>query len=331
MPTVAIWSASDFGTSSYVFGGTFTMTGTPDVAEFSDDDEFFHDGPRDFGTPDETGADQILTTDLIVDGETVGVAGDPIYNAAEATVINNTTGETGKLLFVTVGDGGQGTGFVGYASTIYINPGDSFTISNVDVSSQNVIEAYTDIVPCFVRGTPILTDKGERPIEALRKGDLIVTKDSVLQPIRWIGSTRVHADDRFAPVVISAGAMGNSIELRVSPQHRLLIEGWKVELNLGVSEALIPAKHLTMNEGIYIEAGGSVEYFHILFDQHEIIYSAGIPSESFYPGAQSIHALDEDQRTEILTLFPELAHSSTNFGLEARTSVKAHEARAVFG
>ena len=331
MPTVAIWSLADMGMTNFAFSGTFTMTGTPDVAEFSDDDEFFHDISTEPRTPDETGADQLLTTDLVIDGEIVGEAGDPVYNAAEATVVNNTTGETGTLLFVTVNDGGSGTGFVGYASTIYINPGDSFTISNVSVFGQNVIEAYTDIVPCFAQGTPILTDKGERPIEALRKGDLIVTKDSGLQPIRWIGFTRVHAYDRFAPVVISTGAMGNSIELRVSPQHRMLIEGWKVELNLGVSEALVPAKHLTMNEGIYIEAGGSVEYFHILFDQHEIIYSAGIPSESFYPGAQSIHALDEEQRAEILTLFPELAHSSTNFGLEARTSVKAHEAHAVFG
>ncbi|MBB3995969.1 hypothetical protein GGR95_003635 [Sulfitobacter undariae] len=330
MPRVAIWSPADFGTTGYVFSGTFTMAGTPDIAEFSDDDDFFHDGSEDFGAPDETGSDQLLTTDLIVNGATVGVVGDPIYNAAEATVVNNTTGETGTLLFVTVGDDGYGTGFAGYASTVLINPGDSFTISNVDISSANVIEPYVDLVPCFVRGTHILTDTGDRPIEELKEGDLIVTKDSGLQPIRWVGSTIVNADNNFAPVVISAGAMGNKVELRVSPQHRMLIEGWKVELNIGVSQALIAAKHLTMNKGIYTEEGGSVEYFHMLFDQHEIVYGAGIPSESFYPGTQSIHALNEDQRIEILSLFPALALSSTSFGLDARTSIKAHEAHAIF-
>ena len=330
MPTVAIWSPADFGTTSFVFTGTFTMSGTPDAAQFSDDDGFFHDGPADAGVPAEVGADQLLTTDLIVDGVTVGVVGDPIYNAAEATVVNNTTGETGTLLYITVGDGGTGAGFVGYASSILINPGDSFTISNIDVSSANVIEPYADLVPCFVRGTHILTDAGERPIEALKEGDLIVTKDSGLQPIRWIGSRKVKAVSKLAPVVISAGAMGNAVELCVSPQHRMLIEGWKVELNLGMSEALIAAKHLTMNDGIYIKTGGSVEYFHILFDQHEIIFGAGIPSESFYPGTQSIQVFDEDQRVEIFTLFPELALSPTNYGLEVRTTMKSFEACAAF-
>ena len=307
------------------------MNGTPDAAEFSDDDDFFHDGPADSGVPDEVGADQLLTADLIVDGQTVGQAGQPIYNAAEATVVNNTTGETGTLLYITVGDDGTGQGFVGYASTVLINPGDSFTISNVDVSSAAVIEPYVNLVPCFVHGTHILTDQGERPIETLVPGDLVVTKDSGLQPVRWVGATKVRATNEFAPVVISKGVMGNTAELRVSPQHRMLIKGWKVELNLGISEVLVAAKHLTMNDGIYIAEGGSVEYYHILFDQHEILYGAGIPSESFYPGTQAIRALEQEQRTEILTLFPELAIAPARYGRAARASVKPHEARTVFG
>lgn len=329
MPTIAIWSPADFGTTSFVFSGTFTMTGTFDQAEFSDDDPFFHDGPADANVPDEIGADQLLTSDLVVDGVTVGVVGQPIYNAAEATVVNNTTGETGTLFYITVDDGGTGAGFVGYASSVFINPGDSFTISNVDISSPNVIEPYVEVIPCFVRGTPILTDRGERPICSLKKGDLVMTKDSGLQPISWIGSTTVAADETFAPVVIDAGALGNDVALKVSPQHRMLISGWQVELNFAVPEALVAAKHLTSYDGIRIETGGEVEYFHILFDQHEIVYGAGIPSESFYPGAMTIKSMDEDQRKEILSLFPELAFSSGDFGAEARRALKSYEVSAL--
>ena len=331
MPTVAIWSPADFGTTSYVFSGTYTMSGTPDVAEFSDDDAFFHDGPADSGVPPETGDDQLLTTDLVVDGNTVGTVGDPIYNAAEAVIVNNTTGEVGRILYITVGDGGTGAGFVGYASTIFIAPGDSFTISNVDVSSSEVIEPYANIIPCFTRGTPILTDKGERPIESLTAGDLVMTKGSGLQPIRWIGSRTVPALGKFAPVVISAGAMGNDVDLVVSPQHRLLVADWKIEMTFDVPEALVAAKNLLHTDGVFLRPGGEVEYFHMMFDQHQIVFGAGIPSESFYPGAQAVDGLDHEQRKEVLALFPELAGPSPQYPHVEYTTLKAHEAAALNG
>ncbi len=50
-----------------------------------------------------------------------------------------------------------------------------------------------------------------------------------------------------------------------------------------------------------------------MFDRHEIICSNGTWSESLFPGQQSMLALDDAARAEVLELFPELALDDTGF------------------
>ncbi|MBC2837695.1 Hint domain-containing protein, partial [Paragemmobacter straminiformis] len=162
-------------------------------------------------------------------------------------------------------------------------------------------------IVCFTRGTRIMTATGERPIEELGPDDLVLTMDHGYQPIRWIGSTTVAATGRFAPVAIAAGVLGNARELRVSPQHRMLLTGWHAELLFEDAEVLVAARMLVNDTTIRPVEGGTVDYFHMLFDTHEIVYAEGAPSESFHPGQQGWGALAEEAKDEILTLFPMLA------------------------
>ena len=69
-----------------------------------------------------------------------------------------------------------------------------------------------------------------------------------------------------------------------------------------------------------------MEYFHILFDGHEIIFAEGAEAESFHPGEQALSTLEDAAREELLTLFPELAETSRPL---ARHSLKAYEAKAL--
>jgi hypothetical protein len=186
-----------------------------------------------------------------------------------------------------------------------------------------------NVIVCFTRGTMIETDCGEKAIEDLIVGDMIVTKDNDLQELRWIGSRKVPAKDRLAPIMIKAGAMANDRDLLVSPQHRMVVEGWKPELLFGEREVLAAAKHLVNNDTIYVQSGGMVEYFHMLFDTHEIVFANGAASESFHPGEVGMSALADDARDEIYTIFPELRTDITAYGAAARTSLKGHEAKVL--
>ena len=150
--------------------------------------------------------------------------------------------------------------------------------------------------------------------------------DRGYQPIRWIGSSKRPATGNLAPILIRKGALGNDRDLRVSPQHRMLLQGWQAEMLFGEEEVLATAKSLVNDRSILRDEGGEVEYFHILFDTHEIIYAEGAPSESFHPGEQGWKALDQATRDEILTLFPELSDGRfEDYGASARASLKHSE------
>jgi hypothetical protein len=185
-------------------------------------------------------------------------------------------------------------------------------------------------VPCFARGTMIRTPDGEKPVEALAPGDLVETRDAGPQPLRWIGSRRVAATGRFAPVVIEAGTFGFHRRLVVSPQHRVLLRHWMAELMFGEEEVLVAAKDLVNGVSVHVAEGGEVEYFHLLFDSHQIVWSEGLETESFLPGPCVMTECDREVREEVLALFPEIdAGSFEGYGPPARPALRGYEARAL--
>jgi Ca2+-binding RTX toxin-like protein len=191
------------------------------------------------------------------------------------------------------------------------------------------------VVACFTPGAMVLTETGEVPVENLRAGDRVLTRDNGYQPIRWTGRRELsHAElivePRFNPVFIAKGALGNNLperDMMVSPQHRMLITGPRAELLFGENEVLVAAKHLLGMAGVEQRVSKGVTYIHILFDQHEIVRADGAWSESFQPGDQTLEGMDAAQRAEILALFPEL--SAGGSVQSARLTLKAKEARAL--
>ncbi len=185
-----------------------------------------------------------------------------------------------------------------------------------------------DTVPCFVAGTRIMTDRGEVPVERLAPGDLVRTLDDGLQPLRWVGRRTVAAEGRMAPIRIAAGAIGNHREIRLSPQHRVLMQTGLAELLFGAGEVLVAAKDLVNGDTITVQETGAVEYVHILFDQHQIVFSEGLETESFLPGPQAVKGFDRQVMAEICALFPELDPATgAGYGPAARRLLKAHETR----
>ncbi|WP_298906888.1 Hint domain-containing protein [uncultured Aliiroseovarius sp.] len=187
---------------------------------------------------------------------------------------------------------------------------------------------YRDVI-CFTTGSLILTDRGERPIEDLRVGDMVVTRDHGLQPIRWISHTTTAGVGRLAPIRIQEGAFGNHSALIVSPQHRMVYEGPQASLFFAEPEVMIPAVHL-LHSGCATQTDvDRVTYYHIMFDAHQVIFANGAATESFHPGHQGLKAVDEAARDELFTLFPELRSEPRQYGDTARMVLKKYEARVL--
>lgn len=179
---------------------------------------------------------------------------------------------------------------------------------------------------CLVAGTRVRTATGQRPIEDLGPGDLVLTRDHGMQPVRWAGQRRVGALAGFAPVRIAKGTFGNDRDLWVSQQHRILLEGWRAELLFGESQILVSAVHLVNGHSVSLRSGGQVCYVHLLFDQHEVIETEGCWTESLFVGAGAMSALLPDAQAEILALFPELSAPDHGHGTTAHRVLKRHEA-----
>lgn len=168
---------------------------------------------------------------------------------------------------------------------------------------------------CFALGTMIRTPDGERAIEDLRAGDVVVTQDHGPKKIAWIGGRKLDAIDlrvntKFRPIVLSADSLGHGFpkrDLVVSPQHRILVRSRIAKRMFGEDEVLVAATRLVGLPGIYVaEEIEEVEYFHFLFDQHEIVFAEAVASESLFTGPETLKAVTRAAREEILSLFPEL-------------------------
>lgn len=200
------------------------------------------------------------------------------------------------------------------------------------------VVAFEDgMILCFTPGTRIETVSGPREISALVPGDLVLTHDAGPQPLRWISRTemspsRLRLMPHLRPICIRKGAIAPNVpdrDMIVSPQHRMLISGWKAELLHGASEVLVPAKSLLDDRSVRPanhQAGAS--YIHLLFDRHHVITANGALTESLHAGELDKSELAPEARDELLTMFPDLSWLGRGFGPLARPSLSVQEGRA---
>ncbi|WP_417726050.1 Hint domain-containing protein [Roseovarius sp.] len=273
--------------------------------------------------------------DTLIAGEN-----DTLYGGdGDDLFVIETPAETGTGTITIVGGEGGETG----GDTLFLSPEASkadITFSNPDDAagglsgtftlSDGTLVSFSEIenIICFTPGIHILTPQGERRVESLRAGDLVITRDHGPQPIRWIGRRTVPGLERFAPVRVAAHVLdGARTSLLVSPQHRFLFTGYKAELLFGCDEVLIAAMHLVDGHAVTQVEQEAVTYIHVMFDRHEVIYAEGAATESFHAGNIGMSAISAQAREELFAVFPELRSNPNTYGETARPCLKRHEAR----
>ena len=270
--------------------------------------------------PDGTRTIDVLANDLNATGGTLMVTHINGEEVNAGDTINLPSGETATLNL---------DGTITIVADIDTTDDIGFTYSVESSTGETDVGFVTlDTIPCFAAGTAIETPTGVVPVETIMPGDLVLTRDDGAQPVRWIGSRTIAATGDLAPVWIRSGALGDHADLLVSPQHRILVSDMNALLLFGDEEVLVAAKDLVNDRTILRKQGGEVTYVHLLFDRHQVIYSEGLPTESFLPGPQTTHCFEPHVMDEICTIFPELdPETGAGYSAAARRTLKSYEAQ----
>ena len=288
-----------------------------------------------------TGADTISgglgEDNIFVAHEDVATGGDgddifTVTDLGEAAggTITIDGGETGETLGDTLRLGGLAD--MSTLSTVPDTSGNGLTGSVTLLDGTIVNFSNIETIICFTPDTRILTEHGEKPIQFLRAGDRIVTRDNGLQPIKWLGSRRVEGTGDFAPIRVNPGFQsGCNRPLLVSPQHRILLSHHRLELMFGESEVLSAATHLVDGRHVIRAPQKEVTYIHLMLEQHEVIYAEGLATESFHASDMGLAALSDICRERMFDVFPHLRADISLHGPTARRTLKAHEARLLLG
>ncbi|MEP5730916.1 MAG: Hint domain-containing protein [Sulfitobacter sp.] len=199
-----------------------------------------------------------------------------------------TSGPVNGLTSVEVGDANEGMsqqsddGGLTYYAQSSLNPG--------------------TIPACYAAGSLIKTPTGNKPIENLRVGDLVLNNEGKPCSIRWAWSGTQPLEDTALsekPVLIRTGALGHnrpSRDLIVSGQHRIVVGCCGQLEDIFDQPYMLPAKALTCLKGIRFMAGKkSIVWHHLLCDQHSIILANNLASETLLLGPMILTAMSKNQ------------------------------------
>ncbi len=168
------------------------------------------------------------------------------------------------------------SGDTGVNGTYSIDGGSPVSATNIAAFSMQVNESV-----CFASGTRILTAAGERAIETLAIGDLVITAQGEARPIRWLGHRQIDCrrhprPSEVLPVRIAAHAFGPDQPARnlyLSPAHAVCVDARR--------DALVPVSSLVNGATIAPVDVDEVVYWHLELDSHDILLAENLPAESY--------------------------------------------------
>ena len=197
-----------------------------------------------------------------------GTAGNDLYLDCCVTLMAPDSTTIEALIFVEVEDGEVAESY--FLPLATLAPGTDYRLVGVDRHAATSRFAEVACVS-FTRGTRITLASGEqRPVEDLQVGDRVLTRDDGPQDVRWIGQTTLR-----------------------SPDHRIFVYQREDALGAGRAEVLIKVRHLINGDTVFQRDGGFVDYFQLLFDDHQIVYAEGIAAESLLIDPRTRGALPE--------------------------------------
>lgn len=224
----------------------------------------------------------------------VGIAYDPLLESLAASG----TATAGEIVtassVIVIADASAAAGGTATFSAVqgvessYVRDGitlDYTPILELNADHTQVLLKGIEIneVLCLCAGTRLATPAGERAVEELAPGDMVLTAQGPC-PVRWVGHRaydgRFIAGNHLAlPVCIRRGALAPEVpthDLTVSPGHGIWLRG-----------ALMPAWRLVNGLSItQAETVESVHYYNVELEGHGLLLAHGATVESFLDAGQ---------------------------------------------
>ena len=236
----------------------------------------------------------------IINSETVNSGSDGLLDAGVDYFGNNSVLFTGHTIDF------DGETYAIFSDRTDFSDGSNYFIP-YDISRQNIAhlanggrstgftETGARVFNCFATGTRIATPDGDKPIEMLRAGDLVLTHDGRSAPVIWRARQSIvnpcNLSVGRSPVRIEAGALGPNLPdapLTVTADHALLFDDMLINAGTlvnGTSIRLLPLS----------EMPARFNYWHVELEKHRCVVANGVPAESFidYVGRSGFDNYDD--------------------------------------
>ncbi|KEP69541.1 hypothetical protein DL1_03455 [Thioclava dalianensis] len=181
-------------------------------------------------------------------------------------------------------------------------PGHAYALAPPDwEGSRPASPEQIATLPALGAGTLIATQSGEVPIDWLRPGDMIHTRDHGYQPLLWLGQ---HVMPRLSPpecrpIQLAPDQFGEAQPaqaMTLSPDCPILLAGYELELWFGEREMFAHAGDLTVPPK---PATGPQVLYTLLFDAPEIVLAGQLWVGSVHADAAYLALLPDGIRHTI--------------------------------
>jgi len=226
----------------------------------------------------------------------------------ETTVPTHSPGSENNL-YVSDGDVMSATGnqvYSGYTLDGYpiMEDGGNYYVYHNGAAPTGSVTALNAFPLCFLKGTNILTTKGEVAVEDLQIGDQLIldTVTGRTEPVKFVFiDTFQHpfvVKEETYPICIKANALADNVpsrDLYVSPDHAIYFPEWKI---------FVEAQALRNDSSIYQvpTMPDTFTYYHVLCNNQEIVLAENTPAETFI---DNVTMETFDNYAEYAALYPE--------------------------
>ena len=143
-------------------------------------------------------------------------------------------------------------------------------------NAEDLARRAEHVVPSVIRGgiargSVILTMKGEIPVENLKVGDRVITRERGMAVIRAIDIVEGPACTIRTD---SLGLARPERDTTVAADQHVTVRDWRAEVLFDAEAALVPARRLC--DGKHVAAFGEAEFFQLAFDAPLTVYANGL-------------------------------------------------------